>query len=80
MAECVLDRQRVSDIHDTARLIKHKGIQGYQAAAATLGHDMAIGLLMMYLRMSLEAAVTYETPSDLDEQIDRMLRDERILK
>ena len=80
MADCVIDRQRVAQMHRAARVIKTEGIKGVHTAVEFVGPEAAVGLLMMHLRTSLESAVIYRTPSDLDEQINRILQSEKILR
>lgn len=80
MAECVIDRIQVSQMHRAARIIQKEGLKGIHTAVEFVGPEAAIGLLMMHLRMSFESAIIFEIPSDLDEQVNRLLRDEKILR
>lgn len=67
-------------LHAAAKIIRADGMQGIQSASRIVGRDIALGMLILFLRQSHNASGQWPDAEDTTRKVDELLENAGLLE
>lgn len=68
----------IKDMNEAAKIIRSEGAYGFERAKRYVGHEVALGMLVLHLRGALNVRHGWPDADDTEERVMSVLRRRRI--
>lgn len=69
----------IEQLHAAASIIRADGVDGIQSATRLVGHDVAMGMLVLHLRQAYNPEGGWPDKGDTAGKVNEMLKREKLI-
>lgn len=74
MTGLLLSEEQAAKIHRAAKLLQEDGIEAIESAAKIVGEDVALAMLVLFVRIGIAGQGRYPIDSSLEDTANEFLR------